>query len=333
MANVKARSQAAGSRGLRVKMLLGLGLGLGLAMGQTGCGDPLVDEQFRGAPIWSTQGELKLGQGQTRQLAVRVALFWNPAGTGSNDVEQHVEQIDSGLSATVPSIFRMNVYQPPGPAHRVHLQGGGDAGYAAGRMLVYADQNGNGRRDPGETFLSAEATDGYFYAARPLTAAESPLGRPMAAGFHALWLPQRCAAKSPQPETAGMCGVPLGVPCHGNLDCGGTGMGMGMGLAGRCFLDEGNKQWQNGACVVTDDFPCHPASATWIPFPPPPDAGPHFMGFYVRSCATDADCDRPMDHSQGNYRCDPGMGGCVPSDLPRFDVGTTLLGMPRFCQQ
>src|SRR5262245_8256716 len=103
-----------------------------------GCGDPLLDESFRGVPQGKPEGKVDwAGSGPPSVVNPRMALFFSPEGVDVIDPERWVELGDSTTAiAELPSAFTMNIFAWPGPALTVHDPDGSSAGYGLARLLV-----------------------------------------------------------------------------------------------------------------------------------------------------------------------------------------------------
>jgi hypothetical protein len=281
-----------------------------------GCGDPLVDEQYRGVPIWSLRGDVVEHEGGLPPdvANLRVALFWSPGGPQDNDLTHHVEQVATSLPVQLPSPFLMNIFAPPGPEHLVRAPAGA---HGIARIAAYADRNRNGRRDADEPFAGLEVPRAVLYAPAPLAAGQAPTSGALAAGFHLLLLPQTCGRALPM-TTPGDCGVPLGRQCQGDREC----------MGGVCIQRNGIP-WNGGACAVPEPpmNGCRPAEGRYYPSQTGM-GGP--VGFYLKRCQADAECARMADPIKGTYRCDPGLLACVPGGQSHVSIGLNAPVIP-FC--
>ncbi len=287
------------------------------------CGDPQLDAQVRGVPIYSIRGSTQM-TGPAPDGALRIALFFSPSGLKVQDPEQLVEQIGTSTALALPSNYVLNVYELPEPQHMIRLAAGADAGYAAGRVLVYVDADGNGRHTPGEAFVGIMGHLGIYYFRDRLDAANIPTKDPLAAGFYRVMLPQPCDFVPPTPTDAGTCGVPIGSTCRADRDCQG----------GICNLDA-PFPWPSGYCTIPDPSPsgCYPGAASYLGAPPEVPGtrpAPPRKGIYLKPCAVDKDCIRADEPQNNAYRCDPGLRGCVPGAPPFVQVGPRINVAP-FC--
>ncbi len=264
-----------------------------------GCGDAIVDEAYRGVPLASYVGAVQEEQpGLIRRGDLRLAVFWSPGGEATEDLESLVEQPSTGQQTGTPSDFELHLYDAP-PASR---------GYALGRVLVYADLDGDERRGADEPFLGADRARALLYA--PTATSEAPTRGLLTAGFHMVELPLPCD-RGPTAGDAD-CGFEPGAACEADADCG----------PGLCLREHG-APWPGGACAQpeppTDG--CRPAGAAFLPAPP--DA--RVRGYWVKACEADAECARDE-----GYHCDAAAGACVP-DNPVVVKLSSEPSAARFC--
>lgn len=291
----------------------------------TACGDALVDAGYRGESSLTIQGAVGwAGTGSPPdQVQFRAALFYAPT-LGSVDPEQWVEDVDSTTAVgVIPAPLNMNLFSLPTKA----MQVGGYA-VALARLLVYRDDNGDGRRQKSEPFVGLHQPEVWVYAPRDLTADQSPTGNALAAGMHAMDVPQRCPGSPSPPTTPGNCGVPLGARCNGDVDC---------GTGGLC-LKETKVPWPAGYCVVPENPGkpgCRPGAGVLYLRPLYSPSPTTAAGFWLRACSNDSDCVREADPDQGQYACEPGLRACVPGPLgfANTPVGVTRFEIEPFCPQ
>ena len=286
----------------RVPVFAGL-----VAMALSGCGQPLLGDTFRGAPVWSTRANVQVaGDGVDTRTDLRLSLFYSriaPGSPGDDDPEKWVEHPGTTFPVVAPSDNQLEVFEPPGADLMAHSSDGASLGYAFGRLLVYADTSGDGRRQPGEPFLGIDPPPAYLYVPSALSADRTPTHGALAPGFSWITLPQPCGDPAPGPRTPGNCGVPLGAACIVDGDCGG----------GRC-LKETKVPWPAGYCTIVEPPAkgCRPGDGVYMrrqQFSPAP---PGAQGFWLKRCATSADCVR-LDRDKQLYVCDPGLLACVPA--------------------
>jgi hypothetical protein len=287
-----------------------------------GCGDALVDNEYRGVAIWQLVGDAVEHEGgrpeETKNL--RVAIFWSPGGPTVSEPGRYSEQPSTSVAVQLPSPFVLNIFEPPGPEHRVQAEGGA---YALGRLLAYADRDRDGRRGPQEPFVGLEVPYAILYAERALPQGRTPTSGALAAGFHRVLLPQLCGRPLPMPTEPGDCGVPLGQSCMSSRDCG----------VGVC-VESAGIPWTGGACAVPEPpmNGCRPGAGRYYQAQMGMGMGMGPEGYYLKACTTDAECRRPMDRIVGTYRCDPGLGACVPGSQVHVSLGGMVPFNP-FCSR
>lgn len=294
-----------------------------LALLTTHCGDPQLDEQVRGIPLFSIRGSTQM-TGMVPEGPLRIALFWSPQGPRVTDAKQFIEQLGTSVPLEVPSNYVLNIFELPSPEHMLRRSDGSEAGYAVGRVLVYIDADADGRYTPGELFVGSVGNFGQYYIRDFLTPENTPTHTPLAPNFYTVMLPQPCDFVPPTPTDPGTCGVPLGETCSADSECAG----------GICKVDD-PFPWPSGYCTIPDPSPsgCYPSAAAYVGAPPA-RAGmrvpPPPKGFYLRPCTVQSDCIRPNERQGFAYRCDPGLRGCIPGAPPFVQVGDALR-MPPFC--
>lgn len=109
-----------------------------------GCGDALVDGDYRGEPLITIRGEIlqdePLGVVDGRVL---VSLFW---GANTQSVSPQVEQAVN-VRTEFPSRYMLDVYRPP--SQEVMFQTPREAQtIAMGLILLYGDSDGDESYDP-----------------------------------------------------------------------------------------------------------------------------------------------------------------------------------------
>ncbi|MEO1174644.1 MAG: hypothetical protein AAFX94_21725, partial [Myxococcota bacterium] len=183
---------------------------------------------------------------------------------------------------------------------------------AIGWIGAYEDADRNGQKSATEPFLGV-ANPALVWAETTLPADSTPFSVPLAPGFQIVGTPFQCDAPTPPLPAGEPCdSVPLHAPCETDSDC----LEAGFCLAN--LLDS----WPRGACGVAEDNAtgCRPTDAAY--YRPrreaqAPAVGP---GYFIKSCTDDADCFREEDARP--YRCDSGIGGCVPRRDPRVLLRT-----------
>ena len=307
--------------GLRIGLAItSLAAGFGLCLG--GCGDPLLGESFRGAPVWSVLIQVEpVDPAAEAPTNARMAMFFSPGGPAVIDPEQWVELPSSSAPATVPANSLLNVFEPPGAALLAHDGAGAPLGYGIARVIAYTDTDGDGRRSPGEAFISLQSPVAYLYTPAPLAAGAAPTRGALDAGFRYVFLPEPCGDPAPAPMTPGDCGVPLGARCSRDADC-----------AGGYCLQFFKVPWPAGYCTVIDPPAngCRPAAGVFVHKPKFNSVPPSVTGFWLRSCAKTSDCARKGDPGPNIYVCDPGLLACVPRGNGLLLIGAKVMVEP-FC--
>lgn len=256
------------------------------------CGDPIVDDGFRGEPLATFTGEVvyRYDRLLERPANLRAAVFWSALGVDGGATDELVEDpATSQPIDAVPGAYTLHLFDAPAA-----MAPGG--AYAIGHVLLYADLDGDGARGADEPFAGGLAVHAILYAPAALTRHASPTRLPLAAGFHRVAVPMPCAAP-PTNSDPDDCGVDLGAACGPAIPC----------AAGVCVDDEVAPSWPGGACAVpaAGVDGCVPATGALIPGRGPADAG-----YWVAGCSTDADC---ADGRQ--QTCDQGARACLPSRL------------------
>jgi hypothetical protein len=284
-----------------------LGRGALLVALASGCGDPIVPDSYRGETLAAIEGDLSDRPDDETFFTLgklRVSLFWSSSGLEIDDLSKLVEQPANGVSVPVPSKFVINVFEPA--PEELYVSG---QRYAIGRLVSYFDENDNGRKD-GEDRVWGLDSFGFIYAPEALSGDRSPSKYPISAGLHRSQMPLLCAGTMPERSEDETCGVPLGIACSNDGECGG----------GSCL----RRAWPGGACVISEPPPngCRPKNAAFYPL-----TAESARGYYLRACVTSSDCLRDGAES---FRCDPAIGGCVPNLLSRIEVREDLPS-PSFC--
>lgn len=296
-----------------------------------GCGDPLVDNQYRGVRIWQTSGGFSglLDSSLTGQ-PLRLALFYTPDLTGDVDPARLVEHRGASTDVQLGVGYTLGMFEPPGEALMVRNTDGSSAGYAIGRLIAYADTNRDGRRQSGEPIVGIEPTAAYAYLPSALSADRTPTRDGLPEGMTPLLIPQPCESLGlPRPPPAsdpGDCGVPLGQDCRSDTDC-------SPNRGGRC-LKETNSPWPGGYCTIIENATttCRPMRSAFYRAPRFAAIPDGTLGFYLRPCSKDADCTRMLG-MDGGYQCDLGLRACRPGISTMMRLATKSLDADAFCGQ
>lgn len=285
------------------------------ALWAAGCGDPLVDDEYRGTVLFSLQGNVMgASDNLTASAQVRIAVFWSPSGPAAMGTTDLVEQAGAAQQDTVPFSFTLNLFDSA-PKDLIYTPADHSRGsYAIAQLLGYPDLNNNQRRDANEPVVAASASRAVLYAPTPLTAAQSPTGVAIAAGYHLIFSSIPCGPPPiPMPPAPpGMtCTVPFGARCSSDAQC-------APGICLKDFLSP----WPQGGCVATDPPPpgCGPPVATRVSPPGQPMGG---STYWLKSCVTDADCGRDYP-----YQCDVAFGACMPTRILLMTIGDPPMVAP-----
>lgn len=286
-----------------------------------GCGDGLLGGDYRGPALSSFPVDISQGGSlPSPDPRLRIAIFFSPSSPMNTDPEQMVEHLPSAIPIKLPMSGIVNVFEEPSSRLLIPTTPG-VVGFGLGRLLVYDDRDGSGRRDPAEPFVGIDPPTAILFMPQAVPEGQTLTTGGLPAGFRQVVLPQLCGRKPPPPSDANACGVPLGEGCRTDADCG----------TGYC-LRETKFPWPAGYCVITEPptTGCRPTRAAYYPAPRYAPIPPGLMGFYLRACKSDGDCARTTDRDQGNYTCDVGLQACFPRQGSRIPVGSRLEVEP-FC--
>lgn len=300
------------------------GLAFGLFATLSACGEPLVDQQFRGKSLWQFSGGLEISDSKlTSSTELRIAMFWNPKGDNGTDPTQYVEQLSSGLVGLASTPFLLNMYEYPGAEHIARTPSGLSRGFAVGRILVYLDDDHNGRYSSSDSFIGVLPNRVFLYVPEELPAWATPTGGVLPAGIYPIALPQRCDAQVTPGNDPANCGVKLGTSCKIDSGCGTNGV----------CLRETDVPWPTGYCAVADSAStvCRPSQSSYYGVPKYGLSPSDVKGYYLQSCQADLDCAKSgAGRNAGLYVCDKGLHACVPNAGGKLPVGGMQLIEP-FC--
>ncbi|MGK0358935.1 MAG: hypothetical protein ACI9U2_001229 [Bradymonadia bacterium] len=250
--------------------LLGVLLGLSLS-----CGEALVDDAYRGAPLLSVRGQISQVRGALAlENDLRVAVFWSPTGSTAID-DTLVEQADVSVELQFPALFEINLFAPPsGIAWRdsspVHV----------GLVLIYDDANRDGRFELSELQGGARNL-ALLFAERDATADESPTGRSLTQGLSLARMPLRCEpVETETPDAPTGWATRVGLPCGAPTDC-------GVEADWRCVTEDDDIYWSGGYCArdmvagLPEADGVEPGSI-WV--------NDVLIALWMRECNADADC-------------------------------------------
>jgi hypothetical protein len=297
-----------------------------------GCGDPLVDNQYRGVRIWQVSGGINgLLDSSVAGQPLRLALFYTTDPTSDVDPARLIEHRGASTGIQLGGAFNLGMFEPPGESLMVRTpNSAGTTGYAIGRLVAYADTNRDGQRQVSEPLVGIEPTAAYLYLPDALPAGKTPTSDGLPAGMTPLLIPQACSGMGPPapppPNDPGDCGVPLGQDCRSDTDC-------NPNRGGRC-LKETNAPWPGGYCTIAENMSttCRPARAVFYRAPRYAAIPDGTMGFYLRPCSRDTDCVRMMGMDTG-YQCDLGLRACRPGLSTMLRLRNGNLDADSFCGQ
>ncbi len=246
--------------------------------------DPLVEDGFHGDALFSIEGRIVDFSFGTEELNQPLAsLMWSSSGDTTTDPALLQARSEVSVQVSFPSTFRINVFDAP------ELARSGNRPYAIGELVVWQDENEDGKYSIGE-YRGAAFDRVILFADNELSALESPTGRVLPRGFSLASLPLPCYPVEPLPQ-ANDCGVPLGAAC--------TVEGRECGIAGTCLLDDGYTTYPGGYCVLQDNSECTPEGGV-------PWGGDEFGGFvWMKACVSHEDC-------RAAYSCEYWLGACLP---------------------
>lgn len=236
----------------------------------------LGDAEFRGDPI--ARVPMRLFESPPTE-PIAVAVFWADRMVGIADGGQFFEQPGTAIHVeNSENAFDFPLFEPP-PARFLMTSPQGSP-IAVGHLAGYVDANRNLRHDPGEQLTGGAQPLIVAYLPQAVDGPHSPTGLPLAAGYHALHGPLLCD-EFPT-VTEGDCGVPLGMFCETDADCG----------PGSCHEKRGIDTRVEKSCVIHEPPPdgCRPSTGRLnLRRQPGPDG---HIGDWVMRCARDEDCPR-----------------------------------------
>lgn len=257
----------------------------------SGCGDGLVNGEYRGEPLFRFQGVIFSIMDQLpEESSIRVAIAWIPRAKGLSFDDGVIEQNSVSMTIRFPSLLEVNIFHPPQPEAF-----GDKKEYAWGYIIVYEDWNDNQRFEP-EELLGGSPWRGILYAPQDVPQDRSPTGGILPKGFSLLHLPFECGQERWKSEQE--CGVPLGAPCSANSDCNASSGGLCVDYVqsidfpgGYCTMEA-----REGGCIPKDGYP--------VQFP---DID---YEYWMKRCTRNSDC-----REAEGYTCSITEGSCFP-ELP-----------------
>ena len=141
-----------------------------------GCGDPLVNDQYLGEPLFELSGMIAADGSVLAAGRMQVALFWAREGE-NNDLQQSVVP-----RASFPTTYSLSVYTPP-VAEAIRPVPAGQGDWAVARVLVYSDVDGDNAWSPFGDELVLGGNNDFLLAYVPVSAQGGRLTAPLAAGY------------------------------------------------------------------------------------------------------------------------------------------------------
>ena len=263
-------------RGAALAVILGIG-----------CSEPLVDDDFQGQPIFQLEGHIVDFRADDPPLDEPLAsLFWTRMDNTSMDPAHLWRQRSVTVAVIFPSKFRINVFAPPDLSIRP------GAPFLAGQILVWQDLDHDGEYSRAE-LRGGTLNEIVLYARHPLSAADSPTGIALPAGFTVAQLPLLCNERPPLPDGQD-CGVVLVAPCNRDEDCGSNG---------QCLQSLEYLDFPGGYCVVPTSSGCVPAGGVVLDVS---ESGMPSEYVYGQACALASDC------RDETYTCETWLMACLP---------------------
>jgi len=257
---------------------------LAFVIALTSCGS-LVEDGYLGEPLFEIEANVEdFRDILNSQEEIQTSLFWSSVGDSSTDVGDLQTEAVTALRLLPPSTMQIRVHDRPDlDATRA---------YEVGQIIMWFDEDKNGRLDEGETRGGADEKV-VLFAKRTLTAAESPTGFALNPGFAILPTNLECELDETPPGED--CGVELGRACSGDEDCG----------LGQCIDTDGNLNFPGGYCVLGGDVACTPVGAAVHGIST--EEGGNYV--WVKGCSRDEECRVDED-----YACSLGTRACLPKE-------------------
>ncbi|QSQ26106.1 hypothetical protein JY651_14760 [Pyxidicoccus parkwayensis] len=273
------------------------GLALVLVGAALGCGDSLVDDAYSGTPLFTVPGNVT---GTSEHVGsehpdVSVAVFWSLRGMPYGEQDVFVEQQGTAIRAEYYRNFELRIFDEPGPEHLITRPSGAKVGVAW--LGAYQDTNGNRRRDDTEPLIGGSPGRVLIRAPQRLSAQDSPTGAALPEGWYFVSTPLECRPPPPDepPAPAQDCGVPLGISCRVDAECGANGV----------CIHELIGPWPGGACAIVEPPPsnCRQKGSVLLRVPEEES-----KAYWLKSCNVTADCER-----EPPYQCDQQLRACRPT--------------------
>jgi len=268
-----------------------------------GC-DSLVDQSYRGEPLFGFDGKVVSFDDPSLGTApVQVAVFWAPSGHTGDGMTSLVEQASVSVRMSFPLRFRLEVFEPP--PRGVWLADGRPL--ALGLVLAYQDHNRDGHYSPGE-LIGGNESRALVYANAPIASQDSPTGAALPAGFSLAYLPLLCDLSALPPLTPDpSCAPGLGEPCLGASDC---------SQALTCLDQARFPDFVGGACaLLVTAASCVPHGGGTL--------GLQTGSYYLLGCQADSEC-------RAGWYCDLFLESCLP-EIPVSIAIDAAFSVPRLC--
>jgi hypothetical protein len=259
------------------------------------CGDPLVDAEYRGEPLYRFRGIINDYRFEDRGGLenYRASIFWTPNGDTFTPPAAMIEQRTVAVANVFPPDVEIIVFNPP-DAETIATA---TTSYLVGMVLLYEDQDRDGRFTDGELRGGAPANV-LIYANQPLSRELSPTGKELPAGYSLHPTPLPCHAIAPvaAARLEENCGVPLGAPCMNSEECG----------AGVC----GDWVTPNQCVIDYEASECVPVQGAYIPAVEV-DGMSYAAESWHLACDSDDDCPAGHNLVCGAYFLTNRQGGLV----------------------
>ncbi len=291
---------------------------LAFALLPSGCGGSLVDDSYRGQPIFQLTGRIHDVQLAKRSQDLKAAIFWTQTATSSTHPDGLREQQAEQVQVTFPAQFEVNIFTPPLQAWKP-----AESPFWLGFLLIYEDTDGSGNySQPGELRGGADQT-AIIYTQENIPAENSLTGAPLPKGFSKVLIPLGCGITFfPGPTDPSNCGMKLGASCRQDRDC---------GASAKCLKDAGYISFEDGYCVASvPEVPlCFPQDGVPVAIELAaiqavnPNQEASFQPFWFKSCQSNTDC------RQG-YECATDVLACMPT-TPVFVTIAEGFELPPLC--
>lgn len=194
-----------------VKIVFAVGLMSALA----GCGEPLVDADYRGEPILRLVGRISALRGDALATddEALVSMFWN-TDLGI-EPPPLVEQQSISTNVQFPNEFEVLVFDPPTEQHLLQ----NDARLAVGFLLVYADRDGDRIFGAEDAIVGGNIKKALMWATEDVAAADAPFGADIPAGFSLLRVGEMQCEASLSSARLSMRASTTVRMCSSNDDC------------------------------------------------------------------------------------------------------------------